>query len=324
MDEETTNLILALQLEDLEHIRSNAKGKGRENDELPDADLAVQLQQEEYERANSLIVDRRFAQSIHRAVQDDGASIVILASEENNAAADHEMACRLSGRTPRASSPINMPMVDEITMAKLSNLNIEDDSDDDAAPSVDLSERGEAESSASTETWRAKRSHVIKKECVSCQEMKEVVEVSCKHLYCRDCIRHLFADAMVDETLFPPRCCRQHIPVSMVRHFLNSRLTTGFEQKAIEYGSLNRTYCCDPLCATFVDPSRINGPAGTCPKPGCGRQTCITCKREAHPGTCSRENPFEDTIRLAQESGWQRCQRCQNMVELGIGCNHIT
>ena len=301
MNEESVGLILALQLQDLEELGSKTRGKGRETDEPSDSDLALQLQQQEIEQAQSLIADRQIAQSVHRAVQDDGANIVILASEENNAAADHELACRLAGRILETSSQIHNLVIDNSTISMLSAFNIEDDSEDDTAPSLVFSENDEAESSALAATRRNKTISE-QKECISCQEVKEVAQVSCRHLHCRDCIRQLFTDAIVDETLFPPRCCRQHIPVSMVRHFLKSQLTARFEQKAIEYGTLNRTYCCDPSCATFVDSSRIHDAAGTCPESDCERQTCILCKREAHSGTCDQQDSFEDTIRLAQQS----------------------
>ena len=324
MDDDTAELVLALQLQDLEDVKLKGKGKRREDSGLSDADLAIQLQEEEFQQASTHITDRRMARSVHRAVQDDGATVVILASEENHAVADREMAYRLGGRT--AQKTIRLPdlVPDDDTISRFSTFNIEDDSDGDNTLSVGFSEIDEPEGSAWAASRSTKRPRAMQWECVSCQDCKEVVAVPCQHLYCRECVRRLFIDSTVDETLFPPRCCRQQILVSTVRHFLGSRLTAQFERKAIEFGTLNRTYCWNPSCAAFIDPDCIHGSAGTCSRLGCGRQTCIFCKREAHSGSCPRENPFEETIRLAQEAGWQRCQQCQNMIELGMGCNHIT
>lgn len=324
MDDETAEVIFTIQLQDLEEVMSKSKGKGRENDVLSDMDLALQLQQEELEQAAGLLNDRRMAQSIHRAVQDDGASIVILASEENTAAADRDIACRLGGQIPQTAPQRHNISADDETLSRFSAYNVNDGSDDDQELSMDICESNEAEGSA----WAASRSMRQPGDqhqpCVSCHEVKEIIEVPCEHPYCRDCVRHLYTDAPVDETLFPPRCCRQPIPVSLVRHFLGSRITAKFERKAIEYGTLNRTYCSDASCATFIEPSHVLNSTGTCSRPGCERQTCTMCKRAAHAGSCPPGNPFEETIRLAQEFGWQRCQRCRTMVELGIGCNHIT
>ena len=324
MDDETADLMLALHLQDLEDARSTTKGKGRVGDEASDADLALQLQQEEFEQATVQMTDHRMARSIHRAVQDDGASIVILASQENREATDRDMACRLSGQTPQTALQLHDLAADEDTISRFSAFNIEDDSEEDTASSGSSSESNEAEGSSWAASRKPKRSESHQRQCVSCREYKKVVELPCQHLYCRRCIRHLFADAAVDETLFPPRCCRQQIPISLVRHFLDSGLTARFERKAIEFGTLNRTYCYEASCATFIEPSHIHGSTGTCFASGCGRRTCTLCKRVAHAGDCPQDNTFEDLIRLAQESGWQQCERCQNMIELRIGCNHIT
>ncbi|KAI4202300.1 MAG: hypothetical protein LQ350_002684 [Teloschistes chrysophthalmus] len=103
MDPETADLILALQWQDLEHVKMTSKGKGRETDVLSDADVAIQLQQQEFEQAGYQIADRRMAESIHRAVLDDGASVVILASKENQAADDHSLAYQLASPTEKAA-----------------------------------------------------------------------------------------------------------------------------------------------------------------------------------------------------------------------------
>lgn len=322
MDDETAELILTTQLQDLEDVRSKSAGKGREGDPLSDSYLALQLQREELEQAAGVVTDRRMAQSIHRAVQDDGASIVILASEENQAAADRSMACRLDGQAPPTGPSFPDLMADDATLIRYGAFNIQDDGNETAA-SVAPAQDNEAESSTTAATRKRKRPN-DEEECIACREVKPIVEAPCQHLYCRDCVRHLFNNAVVDETLFPPRCCRQQIPVSLVRRFLGPNLTISFERKAIEYGTTNRTYCSDATCATFIDPTHMHGSTGICPRRGCGNLTCITCKRTEHVGACPREDPFEDTIRLAQEAGWQRCERCQNMVELRAGCNRIT
>jgi len=154
MDDETAEVILTIQLQDLEEVMSKSKGKGRENDVLSDMDLALQLQREELEQAAGLVNDRRMAQSIHRAVQDDGASIVILASEENTAAADRDMACRLDGQTPQAALRLHNISADDETLSKFSAYNVDNGSDDDQALSMDTCESNEAEGSA----WAASRS----------------------------------------------------------------------------------------------------------------------------------------------------------------------
>ena len=125
-------------------------------------------------------------------------------------------------------------------------------------------------------------------QCMSYQEIKAVIELPCGHLHCRDCIRHVFTNVAIDGVLFPPRCCGEPVPASIVRHILNSDLTTLFERSAHEYGTRNRTYCHDTSCATSIGPCSIRGSTGTCSRLGCGKRTCVLCKKEAHTGECTQ------------------------------------
>lgn len=150
--------------------------------------------------------------------------------------------------------------------------------------------------------------------------MRETIQGQCQHYYCRVCITRLFTDATVDETLFPPRCCGQTLHVSLVRSFISTELTAKIEQRAIEFGTPNRTYCTS--CGAFINPDRIDGHWGHCL--ACNQRTCILCKGRYHEGDCPRDAGLEDVLRLARETGWQRCLECHAMIELRQGCNHIT
>ncbi len=104
IDEATAELIYQLQSEDIEKAKQNFKGKGKENDDLPDSELALQLQGQELEREARERADHRMAASIGRAVYEDGANIAIMAGEESRAADDRAIACRLGGQTTRPDS----------------------------------------------------------------------------------------------------------------------------------------------------------------------------------------------------------------------------
>ncbi|KAI4109992.1 MAG: hypothetical protein L6R37_000125 [Teloschistes peruensis] len=190
MDPETAKLILTLQWQDLEQVKMPSKGKGRETDVLLDANLAIQLQQQEFERAGYQIADRPMAESIHRAVLDDGASVVILTSEENQAANDHSLAYQLATPTEKAAcdrhlavqlnlrSLQNTPQPSSLTLnddniSWYSAVNDRDDTVNDSDSRTDnLDDLCQAESSA----WAASRtSESHQGHCVSCQEMKEIV-----------------------------------------------------------------------------------------------------------------------------------------------------
>ena len=209
---------------------------------------------------------------------------------------------------------------DDDTLSLYSALNVRDfDSDNEDGRSLSMA--GE-NSALAARRGRRDPGHVT--ECIVCREEHEVVQMPCSDPYCRECTIGLFEEAITDETLFPPRCCRQPIPVSLVRHFIGRDLATRIERKAIEYGTANRTYCHDPACATFIEPGYVNGASGACPKPRCGKQTCVLCKKSAHDGDCPPDNGIETVLQLARSEGWQRCSACGNMVELRYGCNHMT
>ncbi|EAW06656.1 uncharacterized protein ACLA_083510 [Aspergillus clavatus NRRL 1] len=48
----------------------------------------------------------------------------------------------------------------------------------------------------------------------------------------------------------------------------------------------------------------------------------MLCKRAAHEGDCPDED--EEVLQLSEREGWRRCFQCRKVIELGVGCNHIT
>ena len=149
-----------------------------------------------------------------------------------------------------------------------------------------------------------------------------VARLPCRHEYCRECLDGLFEASMTDESLFPPRCCRQPIPVASVRLFLKLELVQEFARKTIEFGTPNRTYCHSPTCSTFIHPRNIDGESAYCDQ--CGRHTCVTCKAAGHTGDCPHDTALQQVLETAQDMGWQRCYSCRSVVELEHGCNHMT
>jgi hypothetical protein len=94
MDKDTVGLIPSLQLDGLRPLVSSRKGKAPDADE----ELAVVLQRNELQTQQARPTDIRMTRSLSWVVQDDGATIKILAAEVHRSTQDRDMACRLSGQ----------------------------------------------------------------------------------------------------------------------------------------------------------------------------------------------------------------------------------
>ncbi|KAF1992073.1 hypothetical protein K402DRAFT_388639 [Aulographum hederae CBS 113979] len=163
-------------------------------------------------------------------------------------------------------------------------------------------------------------------QCCSCMEempLLMTLAAPCGDVYCRGCIRQLFQGSMTDEELFPPRCCRQNIPVEQLEHIFDQGFIQAFKERALEMATPNRTYCSHPSCARFIPPGSIIADIATCPR--CNIRTCSLCKQASHEGQlCPEDRAFQMLMDVAGENGWQQCHRCRTMVELNHGCNHMT
>lgn len=144
----------------------------------------------------------------------------------------------------------------------------------------------------------------------------------CGHHYCGDCLSGLFSTAMRDERLYPPRCCSQHMPFDDARVFLDKDVETEFNHKKEELDDSRRTYCHVPTCSAYIPQSNKRETSGECPT--CHLSTCILCRGAHHTGDCPEDEAENSTLEAARQKGWQRCYTCNRMVELTIGCNHIT
>jgi hypothetical protein len=325
IDEDSAALIIQLQIHDSQLLsaRYEGKGKGREG-EPSDWQLAINLYQEDLERGASIVADRQMARSIARACQSDGNFLTTALSQEQAAASDREIACRLGGVHDQDSTPlwtIASEEMDEELLAKLSALYMQTPEEDSSFKAASVSDHGEPESSG----WAATKPTALYRRCTSCQEhvrFFDTARVPCGHEYCRDCLRDLFQASMTDESLFPPRCCRQLITTGSVRIFLTADLIKQYEQKKVELETPDRTYCSNPVCSAFIHQKDITNEQASCPD--CGVVTCTLCKTASHGGDCPADTALQQVLQTADENGWQRCYSCRRLVELDIGCNHIS
>jgi len=148
----------------------------------------------------------------------------------------------------------------------------------------------------------------------------------CGHFYDINCITNLFQAATRQESLYPPRCCCQIIPLPHVQKHLTQPLLAEFKLKAREFGTMKRVYCAAPACSRFLGPlSEVSFKTYACPSPICTTVTCGRCrtKYEKSGHKCTSDAETESVLTLSRASGWSRCPGCTQMIELEAGCNHI-
>ncbi|KAF7891353.1 uncharacterized protein EAF02_001678 [Botrytis sinoallii] len=283
IDDESANLIIQLQLEDIENI--SPKSNDRPND-LCGISLALELQRTELENMASVLSNRRVARNMASDVQAHGNTLTRMASRVLYFAKDYTMTLlqsypgsRPTNTTPEPETPSlpQAPTNDESTCVSCQNII----NSSDAAK----------------------------------------VPGSCGHEYCRACLETLFHLSMRDESFFPPRCCNESIAVASVHSFLKADTISAFAKKALEFETPNRIYCSSKSCSAFIHPTRIQSEIASCDE--CGTQTHTLCKLGVHTGDCPHDTVLMGVLDLARKEGWQRCYSCWSLVELEFGCNHM-
>ena len=328
LDDETATLILQLQSRDIEELMSLKKGKGR-NGDISDADLAVTIYQQELQSMSVILADRSMGKSLTRAVISDAAVLNESLAEENAAARDRVLAHSLAQGSGPSVAPEQTTAAydqDDGYLARLAALYVPGWNNDSAALEDKISSDGPpaAESSA----WAASRERTpstTHRHCTACdltKPLSDVCKTPCGHFYCQECIQALFELSATDETLFPPRCCRETIPLQSVKIYLSPAVVQTFEEKSIEFKTSKKTYCSRPACSSFIAADEINGERAMCRS--CGTETCTICKNNAHDGHCPQDIATQQVLETAREQGWQECYKCRRLVELDVGCNHIT
>ncbi|MCJ1288527.1 hypothetical protein MMC34_000055 [Xylographa carneopallida] len=325
MDEPTARLLLDFYLEDLAEIEARQKRKQKLG-EKADSEIAIDLLKHDIAKFQNTLLDQRIAQSFAVAVHQDAAAISLLMQDEETAAQDHRLAYELDEEhqykrpitnTVKFSNPkttVAGSMAElELVMANLRTYN-----------TLELSKPGPSSSSKNAVEHE---SFTIQQEiCIICEEVKhsfDILQASCGHHYCRECITAVVQMSIQQESLYPPKCCQIEIPISTATDFLAPELMEQFHRKGEEFSTFNRTYCCHPECSTFIPQRKIKHGVASCPS--CHRDTCAICKEGSHKNADCPFDPDQQTMdALAVEKSWKKCPACQRRIELFMGCNHIT
>ena len=321
IDDPSLELIIRLQLEDADSLVENGHEKGGKNDDT----VIFQIYRSEL---RALEADRRLCEILARG-EEPG-------NRDDNVPADNQSAQGVQGQ--RQSDPDPDPHHATTAEAEddeeedIYSAPVEEPSVKDASPNEthDARHTDELSSNVSKPSQESPVQGIETPECVACREVYRhslipglsFAHCPCDHWYCSDCLSALFTHSLTDESLFPPRCCTMAIPVDDFQEFLTPAVVTQFHEKAVEYNTLDRTYCHQLECSAFI-PAPMQEQTASCP--ACSESTCTSCKGPAHDGKDCPEDPAsKELLQLARERGWQRCFSCHRMVELNTGCNHIS
>lgn len=324
MDGLDDSLAFKLFLDDVVDIAGKQKGKAKEG-HLTDTEYSLALWEEELLAAKRNSEDRRMAHSMSNAIASDQNAIAMLRTSERIAESDRVMALSLGGTTP---PPVSVDRNER----EMSVGNVTNDHVVDTVSEVMSSLMGGL--ALASEDARSKRGEMstsaphppTSPQCVSCLDWVPVSQIfvsPCGHVYCNGCVKQLFLNATKDEDLYPPRCCGNVIPAGIALRLLSYKELAAFSAKGVECTTVNRIYCADFTCSTFIPPWLINGEAANCPT--CGKTTHTPCKSLEHPNQdCPSDQQLQQVLSLGESEGWRRCFNCRTMVELGQGCNHMT
>jgi hypothetical protein len=156
--------------------------------------------------------------------------------------------------------------------------------------------------------------------CTSSLPPAESIQVSCGDYYCSECLVKLFAHAIKDETMYPPRCCGITISMKRARQHLPKHLAKDFKERQLELRTKDRTYCWRPQCSTFIAPHSIHNGQAICQK--CRAVTCAKCKNKWHYGSCV-EGDDAAFFEFVRSEKMKKCPTCKRFVEKNGGCNHV-
>ena len=161
--------------------------------------------------------------------------------------------------------------------------------------------------------------------CISCSDEIEATSfiAPCKHSYCNQCLDSYVKIALEPAGSFPPACCNLPITLQSAEAHLHHDLVKRWQKKHSEIVASCSLVCAKSGCRVIIPPEKIVDGLGHCS--ACNNHTCRKCRMQAHKDKpCVEDAELRDVMNLAKKEGWQICYRCNNMIELNFGCNHMT
>ncbi|KFY05167.1 hypothetical protein V491_09187 [Pseudogymnoascus sp. VKM F-3775] len=317
---------LQLQLEEINSQLALQSGKWPE-ESPPDFALAFNDFEAELKRAIVLVEDLKFAHSIAKAVDSDAVAIEESRIEETQSVQDRNFALSLNEGDHVPSQDVtdlpDMPQPgaepaewDNVLRATAASTFSIESCSTVAGPSAHYSRHQEAV---------LQQLPQLKLECIVCGESAyphATVRLACNDMYCRPCLKSFFVRVAKDEGLFPPKCHRQLIDISVIEADFSVEELTAYRSAELEFTSKDRVYCADKECTRFIPMLQRTPDYASCEV--CSAKTCIHCRELAHDGGCPADEARQSLLTFADELGWKLCFGCGEMVSRYEGCDHMT
>ncbi|CAN8252660.1 unnamed protein product [Cochlearia groenlandica] len=189
-----------------------------------------------------------------------------------------------------------------------------------------------------------------KEECIICYDDttadRMFVVDKCHHRFCLRCVKQHVEVKLLHGMV--PKCpdvrCKSELVIDACSKLLTPKLSELWNQRIKENAIpvAERVYCPFPKCSALMSKTKISESARSLlsvyPTSGvrrcveCRGLFCVDCKVPWHGKMSCTEykklhpNPPADDVKLkslANNKMWRQCSKCQHMIELVQGCNHI-
>ena len=87
--------------------------------------------------------------------------------------------------------------------------------------------------------------------CFDEKSSTELAALPCQHAFCTHCLKTMVEEAVIDTTVFLPRCCGP-VEIANARAHLDSNLFGRYLAKKGEVKTKDKSYCHDSGCSAFI------------------------------------------------------------------------
>ncbi|KAF0441775.1 E3 ubiquitin-protein ligase arih1 [Gigaspora margarita] len=166
------------------------------------------------------------------------------------------------------------------------------------------------------------------------------IVLDCRHGFCLACMKNYLNSVLKDDVVdFPIKCPLRCIDVNIGERIIEKSLTKedleNYYLKMTVSSIKNKIYCPNKKCSAMIDYDHDESqPTYSLICPMCHESFCPLCRVSWHKDlTCEeyqalplheRSPEDREVLNLAKNERWQRCPKCNMLVQLETGCNHIT